>query len=388
MLSTPLGHSRLLARPGDRRLCLLDPPAAVLWDLFAQGIAAPTLAALLVERFGLAADRAVAQVGALIAGWRRAGLLAGEAARPAAWRLGGPSDPVWPRPRLTPPPAGSRARWVADRALSLAVADPLLGRDLDPWWAGPPERPWPLPDQVHHRLHLSGAAAAWRLTCDGQILATGERTDAALVAVLSAFTELGCRPAERLLVVHGAGLVQPDGFGLLLVAPGGSGKSTLAAALDAAGYGLLSDDVVPVTLDGDLLGLGLPLCLKAGSWPVLAALRPDLGAAPVVQRFGQPVRYLPPRTTAPPRPVTSARLVLSRWRPGAPLAAEPLSPEAALQGLVAAEAVFRDLTQSKLSALARWIDGLSAWRLTYPDLDQARAWLELPPAATLGSAGA
>jgi hypothetical protein len=58
------------------------------------------------------------------------------------------------------------------------------------------------------------------------------------------------------------------------------------------------------------------------------------------------------------------------------LQAEPLGPEAALQGLVTAEAVCRDLTQAKLSALARWLEGLPAWRLTYPDLDQARAWLD------------
>jgi hypothetical protein len=229
---------------------------------------------------------------------------------------------------------------------------------------------------VEHALALQGPPDAWRLTLDGAARASGSDADAALVAIVSALTDLGCRPAERLLVVHGAGLVQPDGRGLLLVAPGGSGKSTLAAALDAAGYGLLSDDVVPVTRDGALLGLGLPLCLKPGSWPVLAARRPDLTQTPPVQRFGQPVRYLPPRTPTPPWPVTSARLVLSRWRPGVPLAAEPLSPEAALHGLVAAEAMFRDLTQAKLSALARWLEGLPAWRLTYPDLDQARAWLD------------
>jgi hypothetical protein len=138
-----------------------------------------------------------------------------------------------------------------------------------------------------------------------------------------------------------------------------------------------------VTPEGELLGLGLPLCLKAGSWPVLAAPRPELAQAPTVQRYGQPVRYLPARTPAAGRRVRPARLVLSRWRPEAPLQAVPLTPEQALHGLLEAEAVIRDLTQTKLSSLARWIEGLPAWRLTYPDLDAARAWLCRPPLGTV-----
>ncbi|MCU0842534.1 MAG: hypothetical protein MUC79_12570 [Thiobacillaceae bacterium] len=369
MLTTALGASRLLARPGERRQWLLDAASAALWDLHAAGWAADPLADLLTERFGLPPADARAQVAAQYAHWQRAGLL--DRATPPDLRLARPDDPVWPAPRRRPGPPGAWSLAAADRRVALQVAATDLRATLHDWF-GPPRAAGP----VDHALALQGPAAGWRLTLDDATRASGSDADAARVAVVSALTDLGCRPAERLLVVHGAGLVQPDGHGLLLVAPGGSGKSTLAAALDAAGFGLLSDDVVPVTLDGDLLGLGLPLCLKAGSWPVLAARRPDLAQAPTVQRFGQPVRCLPARTPAPPRPVTPARLVLIRWRPDAPLQAEPLGPEAALQGLVTAEAVCRDLTQAKLSALARWLEGLPAWRLTYPDLDQARAWLD------------
>jgi hypothetical protein len=213
---------------------------------------------------------------------------------------------------------------------------------------------------------------AWRLSREEVTLAEGEGADAALLATLAALTALGCRPAERLLVLHGAGLVTPDGRGLLLVAPGGSGKSTLTAALDTAGYGVLSDDVVPVTPDGDLLGLGLPLCLKAGSWPVLDALRPDLPATPVIQRYGQRVRFLPPRTPVVTQPVTPALILLIRYQPAQPARVEALRPEQSLQGLLSAEAVVRGLTQDKLDRLARWVSAVPAYRLCYPDLRTAR----------------
>jgi hypothetical protein len=40
----------------------------------------------------------------------------------------------------------------------------------------------------------------------------------------------------------------------------------------------------------------------------------------------------------------------------------------ALRGIISAEAVIRDLTQVKLEGLARWIEALPAFALTYPDL--------------------
>jgi hypothetical protein len=379
VLTASLGGSRLLARPGERRLHLLDPPAAALWDLYASGLDTADLAGLLGERFGLATDLVRIQVAGLIDEWRLAGLLGQAGETPPAWRLGHPDEPVWPALHPRPWPHHARRLRVADRTVALEpAASFLLTRRLGTCLPAARAR-----GPVDHRVRLHGTPTAWRLTLDGTLQDEGRSPEAALVAVFTTLTELGCRPAERLLVVHGAGLVEPDGRGLLLVAPGGSGKSTLAAALDATGFGLLSDDVVPVTLEGELLGLGLPLCLKAGSWPVLAAPRPELAQAPTVQRYGQPVRYLPARTPAAGRRVRPARLVLSRWRPEAPLQAVPLTPEQALHGLLAAEAVIRDLTQTKLSSLAHWIEGLPAWRLTYPDLDAARAWLCRPPLGTV-----
>lgn len=244
------------------------------------------------------------------------GLLDAVPKAPATFRLGDAAEPVPPAPRPRPVPPDFPVLQIADRRVSLAVAIPDGLSGIAAWFPTLPTARSGSGELVDHAVRLTGTCGDWRLWLDGDLHARGSTRDAALLALISVLSLIGARPAKHLLLVHGAGLVAPDGRGLLLVAPGGSGKTTLAAALDAAGFGLLSDDVVPVTPDGDLLGLGLPLCLKAGSWPVLAERRPDLEDAPVIQRFGEPVRFLPPRTPAPAAPVTPALLLLTRYQPG------------------------------------------------------------------------
>jgi hypothetical protein len=101
---------------------------------------------------------------------------------------------------------------------------------------------------------------------------------------------------------------------------------------------------------------------------VLQALRPDLNQIPNRQRLGQPVRYLPPVGLPPTKPMVLGGLVFPRYQPGKPTQSQRLSPEAAMQGLIDAEAVIRHITQDKLERLARWLESAPAWSLTYPDL--------------------
>ncbi len=368
-MQAPLGDALILARRGDRRLHVLDAPAAVLWALNAGGHSPRGLAALVSERFGLPLSVAHTHITNLMEQWFSAGLLAAWPPVPGQ-RFDEDTAPPWlPFPTLAP--ADAWVRRVADRRVALQVdADEL--RTLLEALRDAREGAEQSACEVDHRLRLQGGAGSWHLFDDDRLIAQGRGADAAAVATLIALTELGSRPAERLLVIHGAGLVNRRGSGLLLIAPGGSGKTTLAAALNADGYGLLSDDVVPVTLDGALLSLNLPLCLKSRSWPVLLEDRPELVRSPIVERFGQRVRFLQARGPALTCTVRPARLLFPRYAPDEPARVAPLSPVEALQGIINAEAVIRDLTQAKLEGLARWIEALPAFSLTYPDLASAR----------------
>ena len=117
----------------------------------------------------------------------------------------------------------------------------------------------------------------------------------------------------------------------------------------------------------------MPLCLKAGSWPVLASCRPDLAMTTAVQRYGEPVRYLRPRGQRVCGPLPPGLVLFPRFQPGTTPHVESLAPEVVLQGVVEAEAVIRDLTQPKLEAIARWVCATPAYALSYPDLDSGLA---------------
>lgn len=341
ILSAPLGDYLVLARSGPQRgqpLRILNPVAAWIWQSHCAGLGGEEIADLLVARFRLPLEQARADV---------ACLLASEDDATAA-------VPLW-------------TLHLADRRIALTVDDPVLAAPLERithhLWA---ENSLP-PDTC---LHLAGTAAAWRLKVNDVTVAAGAAPDDAVARTVVELVEAACATDQRLLVLHAAG-VGRAGRGLLLIGPGGAGKTTLAAALNTSGWELLSDDVVPVTTEGQLLGLGMSLCLKPGSWPVLAPWLPDLDHAPLIERAGQPVRFTPPPGPIHRGPLPTAAFLFPRYQPGGKLLLEPLDPVRVLQGLIAAESVIPDLTQDTLLALTRWIGSAPGFALTYPNLENA-----------------
>ncbi|MEK8095463.1 PqqD family peptide modification chaperone [Methylocystis sp. IM3] len=397
MLRADLGSARVLARPGDRRLWVLDAVSGALWDAQAAGVAPAAIADALARRFGMEIEAAGRHLDRLRDSWRGAGLL--DAAVAAARDDVFPPPPAFPAPGAAPPqPHSLRLALrldIAGQAIVADIEDPELRALCAPLLAplGATGRRAGADAPVADRVILAGDPMRWRLTVNGAEMErfpparepvrgsnglstgspgapdAGAGRDAAVVALMTTLAELGCRTRDRLLVVHGAGLLSPQGAGLLLVAPGGSGKTTLAMALEAEGFRLLSDDVVPIRADGAALGLGLPACVKRGAWGALAGRRPDVAQAPEVFRFGQAVRLLTPRNPPFTGAVAPGVLLFPAYRPGAAPSSSSLTPEQALRGLVEAEAVIRDLTQSRLDALCRWISSMPAFSLAYPDLD-------------------
>jgi hypothetical protein len=330
-------------------LWVLDPLAAAIWDAARAGLAAEEITAYLAARFALPLEQVRADVAALFDAWQRA--TTAESTAPA-WTL-----------------------HLADRQIALTVDDPALAAPLERITQHLWDETTAPPTTC---LHLAGTAANWQLFVDGAITVAGDTGDTAIARTVAELGEAACATDQRLLVLHAAGVSQA-GQGLLLIGPGGAGKTTLAAALNASGWELLSDDVVPVTLEGQLLGLGLSLCLKAGSWPVLAPWLPDLDHAPLVARAGQPVRFPPPPGPIHWGPLPTAAFLFPRYQPEREATLEPLDPVRVLQGLIEAESVIADLTQAKLLALTRWISSAPGFALSYPNLDRALEMIaELP----------
>lgn len=367
LLRARLGESLILARPGDRALHVLNASAAELWDCLedvADGAQQAALQRRLAEFRQLPAQAAAEIATNLLSQWRHAGLIGAVAEKPSPslhddWLI-----QANPAARATP---HCRVVEMAEARIALRIDDATLRQAIEPLLpvAEGPEGP------CAHALRLTGGRENWTLQVEGRAdaAATGTTADEAIVGVINALVDLACRLEDRLLLVHGAGLVSPEGCGLLLIAPGGSGKTTLAAALNAEGWRLLSDDVVPVGMDGRLLALRGPLCLKAGAWPILSSRRPDVSRAPTILRFGERVRMVAPASAGPFGLVTPGLMLFPRYQPGVATATMRLAPEEALRRIVESDAVIRNLTQAKLDALARWAGGAPAYALDYPDLD-------------------
>lgn len=373
LLSATLGQSRVFTRTGERTLWLLGANEAVLWDLYTEGIRKDVLADLLAERFGIAPSLALRQLDDHLLHWRQTGLLRDHL---SLFQPKGLTDfeelPQFPPPVVTGRSPFGWPLGMAGQTVFLSVLDTVLRGALGTLLAhmhtdGNVTPPHHANDQVE----LAGDASGWQINVNGATMIVGQGQDEAVVETLGTLSRLCCHKIEQLFFLHGAGLVSPKGHGLLLAAPGGAGKTTLAMALEAKGFRLLSDDVVPIERNGDALALGLAACIKPGSWQVLRDHRPDLADAPEVFRFGQSVRYLPPRHPVIQNPVKPCLLIFPQYTPHSPTLCQQLDPESVLQKLVASDSVIRDLTQSKLEALCQWIGTRLAFELTYPNLESA-----------------
>ncbi len=346
LIAAPLGEGLVLARDGGDRVFALNATARLLWEALEGGVAEADLPALLAERFALDAGTAGRDAAAMLALWRAEGLLPAAGAR--QWRLAlGELDVTL---ACAPGPLAER---LAALLGHLAVA-----RDAP----------------VAAELAVTGAADSHRLSQDGKLLASSLRADEAIERLLAALAALAAARLPWGLALH-AGAVGQDGSCLLLPAESRSGKSTLTAALLADGRrSLLSDDFALLTPAGFAVQpLGLPVVLKAGSWPALGGLLPGLAQLPTHQRQGDPVRsWSPPAAQRAARPLPVRGLVMPRHIPGASARLERLDPFDALARVIRAPAQVKPpLAAAGVGALAGWFERLPAWRLVFGEVEAA-----------------
>ena len=158
----------------------------------------------------------------------------------------------------------------------------------------------------------------------------------------------------------------------VLPAASGSGKSTLAAALTARGLALYSDEVAPLIGD-DLLVTPVPVSfsIQEGGWTPLADWLPELGAAPVYARWGNMVRYVPPRRYAR-APAPAKCIVFPRYVPEAELQIEEIAPLDVMERINAATAYLKaPLDARRVGAAVDWVSRVPAYGMTYGRLEDA-----------------
>lgn len=133
--------------------------------------------------------------------------------------------------------------------------------------------------------------------------------DQVAAALRYSLVEMILQHTDR-IALHCACMAVGDGAILLLGAPG-SGKSTLAMFASECGMALMGDDIALFDpLSEKIMPLALPLTLKEGSWPMLAATGWRVSnTAPVKRQDGVTVMYLPLRGPVSQTPMKIRALI-------------------------------------------------------------------------------
>jgi hypothetical protein len=248
---------------------------------------------------------------------------------------------------------------LADAGPGPAARHELLDLTLT---APPPPAPPPL--RVDH-------GHEWRYVVryGGEpVLGTSVLDIAITVLLWHVNAEVVRRSTPRYPLVHAGGVVS-HGVAVLLPAPPESGKTTTVAGLLRAGFGYLTDEAVAVDPAG-LLAHPYPkaLSIDAGSWEVLADLRPPHSER-VSGQWHVPPTQIRADAVAGPAPVRF--IVTPRYQEAAPTRLQPISRAETLMTLADSTFNFQDEPARNLSVLARLVATADCYRLTIGDLDSA-----------------
>jgi HprK-related kinase A len=186
--------------------------------------------------------------------------------------------------------------------------------------------------------------------------------------------------AHQYLIIHAA-VLEKRGRGLVMAAPPGSGKSTLCAALAAAGWRLLSDELALVSLaDGRLTSLARPISLKNCSIDIVRGLSPEivLSASCRDTAKGTVAHMKPPASSVleSGEAAEPAWIVFPKYEAAAPLqVGHPGKGEAFIE-LVRNTFNYPILAKDGFQAMCKLVERCSVARVTYSSLTDVLPVLE------------
>jgi hypothetical protein len=360
--SHPFGGSLVVNPSGDADLVLLNPAGRLLWEAYAGGLDEEGLAGRLAERLEVALEPARGFVRQALEAWRRAGLVDRPEAPAAAAAVA--TAPTLAQLDALPGPELARTYDLCGASIELTFAPADLEQVFAPRYGSAATDAAPA-----YRLRVCAHGGGYALVEGGAVVLWAPTEDALFGDVTRRIAELSYGTTEWLAVLHAGAVRSPEGRTFVLPGTNGRGKSTLVTGLMAAGFDYLSDDCVPVTRNGAIVPLPFAICLKEGSWNVVADLA-GFAAAPVhLNHNDLPCRYLAPTRTARGLARVDA-FVFPSYVEGARLELRRLIPEEVLEGVLASRA-WLSRSDADLAVLLELMQSRPGFALTYGSTEHA-----------------
>jgi hypothetical protein len=262
------------------------------------------------------------------------------------------------------------------------TSDPALSAAVDiVFGACAPGRP---DHAVHYSVEFDATRDEFTLECDAKPITATKWACVALDYLVWDINRRVVETAGERLLLHAAAATR-DGVAVIVPAVSGGGKSTLVAALVAAGFDYLSDEIVAIEAGpARITGYHKAIALKEGSWPLITAGAPGPAIAP----FMAMTRYVTPEMLGSTVPEHAARpgLVVVPVRDAAFASPVEMHRAEALTVLAEQSFNFEEFGSTRLEILADVVRHSDCYRVSTANLDAAVATISDAVAGAVGVA--
>lgn len=348
---------RVLFNSHDRRLHVLNPSAASLWDALRHPTTVATVTAELAHGYGVDPATIRVEVERTLDRFVADGL-AGDRS-PAAVPV--PADP----PRR---PTSAAATTIAALGASVAIHldGPMVTAAIEKATA-------PLRTAARGTdawIALDEANGSWIVTSN---LGTHARTGSRLAGVLRVISEINAvavaaRPDH--LVLH-AGAVARGGRAVVLPGSSNRGKSTLTTALVRAGYEYLTDEAAAIDSHGVVQSFAKSIALDPGSFGLFPDLAPEPANAVEKVMAGREWHVDPARLGDVANASPVAAIVCPSWRAGSTTRCARIAGTEAVHSLLGDAFDFTAGGPDVFAILVDLVESVPVYRLRYSELTDA-----------------
>jgi len=360
----PCDGSLVLARSHVPGLYILNPSARLIWETLKTGVSLADLAQEFASVCDISLDLAERDVKRTLDEWST-GLLSPQ--RSSSCPTAAPKEVSVSKTA----DFFARDYLVQGKNVRVILQTSEIAEEIAPRLESLPHAP-SAPDFTFRVVEDSGGFRIF----SGECCIASEEGIGEIRGILLQEIVRSCRGRDFLASFH-AGACGSSSRCVVFPASTHSGKTTLAAVLMKKGMTFYGDD--SVLLERDTLSVPVmpfALTVREGSWGVLTPRFPELQDAPILSRYGQRVRFLPPSGMKQEGQCGQVgAIVFARFEPNAANEISAIDPLQTLLRLKESGFWVAHDEQS-IRAFLAWIQSTPSFAMNYSDVDQAASIIQ------------